>query len=135
MIDRKVYVECRGGGSHDVRELAVLVPMHPRHDLAMMCERAGIPLPARPEAYREALQRGFGVEDSLTTVSGRDGRRKVRQKAPAPLSRRASDGAWVLHGLRCPNCGPVAPVAVAVVAAYAATFGADERVAVDVSAY
>jgi len=127
MIDRKIYVECTGKGAHQVRELAVLIPIGGRPDLDYGLAKEGLP----PRDITEVERRGFGVEGTVTRITpGRPP--KVRRKGSAELTQ-GHAGLW-LRGLSCPDCGPVAPLNVQHLALMANTFPPGQRVVADVSA-
>jgi len=128
MIDRKIYVECTGKGAHQVRELAVLTPDRGRPDLDNGFAKEG--LPARD--ITEGERRGFGVEGTVTRLTpGRPPR--VRRKGSAELAQDHA-GSWWLWRLSCPDCGPVDPLNVQLLALMANTFPPEQRVVADVSA-
>lgn len=108
MIDRPVAIVCTGYGAHTVRELVVLVPVRPRTDLEDARQ-------AVTEEYAAALQRGFGVAESVTVVEGGLGtapKRRVHHKSDARLVVTAGIG-WqvVSRGWPCDRSPLVLPIA------------------------
>ena len=129
MIDRKIYVECTGKGAHQVRELAVLIPVGGRPDLDYGLAKEGLP----PRDITEVERRGFGVEGTVTRITpGRPP--KVRRKGSADLTQ-GHAGLWWLWGLSCPDCGLVAPLNVQHLALMANTFPPDQRVRLSQSSW
>src|SRR5690349_7420001 len=93
-ITRPIRLVCTGRGTHQVVELAVLVPVTGRPRLALADVSPGGPPP--DEA------RGFGVEGSLSERAA--GFQAPRQQAKSDAWIEDAKGGPVLHLQQCPHC-------------------------------
>jgi hypothetical protein len=103
--DYHLALVCERG--HRRRELAVLVPVRPRADLAFIAEMSGTPLPAPTGEYAKALARGWGVAETVRGFEPQHGElREINthgiRKSAVPTQER-SDGTVLLR-LECPTC-------------------------------
>ncbi len=60
--DYRLVIACSAAGHHKQCELAVLIPVRPRADLAYFAEVMGVDVPSPTGEYAEALARGWAGE-------------------------------------------------------------------------
>lgn len=102
--DYRLVLQCTGAGQHRSCELAVLIPVRPRVDLAEMAALGAV-VPAPTGEYAEALARGWGVQGSYRVFEpGRELNPPGSKKTPIQLLNLPSGD--VAIRLTCPRCSP-----------------------------
>ncbi len=133
--DYHLALYCTDRGQHEPKELAVLIPVRPRADLALAAEM-GAKIPEPTGEYAKALARGWDAQGSYRrTEGGRWVQPFGSQKTPVGV-RDNRNGAVVT--LRCGECGRNPNIAAAVLFAAGDAVGGDkagpgERVELDVT--
>ncbi len=121
----RLVIACTGGGRHKRCELAVLIPVRPRVDLAEMAAM-GAKISEPSGEYAEALARGWGVQGSYRQF-GPGGEVNVPGSKKAPVQLLPLPSGDVALRLECFRCHPLGRVYPAIAAALFAE--ADRRAA------
>ncbi len=133
--DYNLALTCTDRGQHEAKELAVLIPVRPRADLAMAAAM-GAEIPEPTGEYAKALARGWDAQGSYrTTEGGRWVQPFGSQKEPVEIC----DGRnGPVVRLRCRECGRSPNISAAVLFTAGDAVGGDksepgERVELDVT--
>ncbi len=103
--DYRLVITCTGAGCHKRCELATLIPVRPRADLAYFAEVMGVDVPPPTGEYAEALARGWGVQGSYRQFSP-GGEVNVPGSKKTPVQEFPLPDGDVVLRLQCFRCHP-----------------------------